>query len=58
MRPSHRALAVGGEYQWRREGELHLFNPQTVFKLQHSTRQGRYEIFKEYTSASTTRRSG
>lgn len=50
-RASHRALAVGGEYQWRREGELHLFNPQTVFKLQHSTRSGRYEIFKEYTKA-------
>ncbi|HEY0814669.1 MAG TPA: glutamate synthase large subunit [Pseudonocardia sp.] len=47
----HRALEVGGEYQWRREGELHLFNPTTVFKLQHSTRQGRYDIFKEYTRA-------
>jgi len=51
VRPAHRTLPVGGEYQWRREGELHLFNPQTVFKLQHSTRQGRYEIFKEYTRA-------
>ena len=51
VRPSHRTLPVGGEYQWRREGELHLFNPQTVFKLQHSTRQGRYDIFKEYTRA-------
>jgi glutamate synthase (NADPH/NADH) large chain len=51
VRPHHRTLPVGGEYQWRREGELHLFNPQTVFKLQHSTRQGRYEIFKEYTRA-------
>ena len=50
VRPHHRALQVGGEYQWRREGELHLFNPQTVFKLQHSTRQGRYDIFKEYTA--------
>lgn len=36
VRPHHRELAVGGEYQWRREGELHVFNPQTVFKLQHS----------------------
>ena len=49
VRAPHRALEVGGEYQWRREGELHLFNPNTVFKLQHSTRQGRYDIFKEYT---------
>ncbi|MBQ0928122.1 glutamate synthase large subunit [Saccharopolyspora endophytica] len=47
----HRSLAVGGEYQWRREGEPHLFNPKTVFKLQHSTRSGRYEVFKEYTEA-------
>ncbi|MEU6642455.1 glutamate synthase large subunit [Saccharomonospora sp. NPDC046836] len=47
----HRELATGGDYQWRREGEPHLFNPQTVFKLQHSTRSGRYEIFKEYTEA-------
>ncbi len=46
---SHRKLEVGGEYQWRREGEYHLFNPLTVYKLQHSTRSGRYEIFKEYT---------
>ncbi|MCC5698161.1 hypothetical protein LH612_34020, partial [Klebsiella pneumoniae] len=47
----HRTLATGGEYQWRREGEPHLFNPTTVFKLQHSTRAGRYDIFKEYTRA-------
>ncbi len=47
--PPHRTLEVGGEYQWRREGEPHLFNPDTVFKLQHATRTRRYEIFKEYT---------
>jgi glutamate synthase (NADPH/NADH) large chain len=47
----HRTLWVGGEYQWRREGEVHLFNPQTVFKLQHATRSGRYDVFKEYTTA-------
>ena len=46
---AHRTLEVGGEYQWRREGEHHLFNPETVFKLQHATRDGRYDIFKEYT---------
>jgi glutamate synthase (NADPH/NADH) large chain len=46
---AHRELEVGGEYQWRREGEYHLFNPDTVFKLQHSTRTGQYSIFKEYT---------
>src|SRR5690606_16212364 len=47
---AHRRLPVGGEYQWRREGEPHLFNPETVAKLQHATRTRRYEIFKEYTS--------
>ncbi|MFC6153246.1 glutamate synthase large subunit [Nocardioides yefusunii] len=47
--PHKRELAVGGEYQWRREGEPHLFDPDTVFRLQHATRQGRYDIFKQYT---------
>jgi glutamate synthase (ferredoxin) len=42
-------LEWGGQYQWRREGEHHLFNPETVFRLQHATRQGRYDIFKQYT---------
>jgi glutamate synthase (ferredoxin) len=41
-------LEWGGEYQWRRDGEYHLFNPETVFKLQHATRSGQYGIFKEY----------
>ncbi len=48
--PAHRELAIGGEYQWRREGEPHLFDPETVFRLQHATRTGRYDIFKQYTS--------
>jgi glutamate synthase (NADPH/NADH) large chain len=47
---AHREIGVGGEYQWRREGEHHLFNPRTVFKLQHATRARRYEVFKEYTT--------
>ncbi len=46
---AHRRLETGGDYQWRREGEPHLFSPETVFKLQHATRSGRYEIFEEYT---------
>ena len=50
-RASHRELETGADYQWRREGEPHLFDPHTVFKLQHSTRSGKYEIFKEYTRA-------
>ncbi|MFD3560447.1 glutamate synthase large subunit [Streptomyces sp. NPDC058686] len=47
--PAHRALDIGGEYQWRREGEPHLFDPETVFRLQHATRNRRYDIFKKYT---------
>jgi glutamate synthase (NADPH/NADH) large chain len=42
-------LLEGGQYQWRRDGEFHLFNPETVFRLQHSTATGRYDIFKKYT---------
>ena len=45
----HRPLLGGGEYQWRRDGEPHLFNPETVFRLQHATRERRYDIFKSYT---------
>ena len=45
---AHRKLELGGEYQWRREGEHHLFNPTTVFKLQHSTRAKRFDVFREY----------
>ncbi|WP_326563228.1 glutamate synthase large subunit [Micromonospora sp. NBC_01796] len=47
---AHRRLEVGGEYQWRREGELHLFNPETVFLLQHATRSRQYEVFRDYTA--------
>ncbi|MDZ4270987.1 MAG: glutamate synthase large subunit, partial [Mycobacterium sp.] len=44
----HRRLEVGGEYAFRREGELHLFTPEVVFLLQHATRTGRYEVFQNY----------
>ena len=47
--PGSKKLPIGGEYQWRREGEPHLFDPETVFALQHSTREKRYDIFKRYT---------
>src|SRR5574337_2176963 len=45
----HPDLEWGGQYQWRRDGEAHLLNPETISKLQHSTSTGRYAIFKEYT---------
>jgi glutamate synthase (NADPH/NADH) large chain/glutamate synthase (ferredoxin) len=44
----HRRLDVGGEYAFRREGELHLFTPEVVFLLQHSTRTGRHDLFQQY----------
>jgi len=46
---AHERLLTGGEYQWRRDGAPHLFNPETIFRLQHSTRTRRYDIFREYT---------
>ena len=49
--PGTKRLPIGGEYQWRRDGEPHLFNPETVFALQHSTRNKRYDIFKRYTGS-------
>ncbi len=41
-------LDPGGQYQWRDGGEYHLFNPQTIHKLQHAVRTGNFKIFKEY----------
>jgi glutamate synthase (NADPH) large chain len=46
----HRRLEVGGEYQWRREGELHLYTPEMVFLLQHATRSRRIEVYRRYTA--------
>ena len=42
---------MGGQYQWRRRGEFHMYNPNTIAKLQHSVRSGNYRLFKEYTAA-------
>lgn len=41
-------LDVGGEYQWRKDGEAHLFNPQTIHTLQQAVKIGDYELFKQY----------
>jgi glutamate synthase (ferredoxin) len=41
-------LEGGGEYQWRADGEVHLFSPQTVHKLQQACRSANYKIFQEY----------
>jgi len=47
----HEVLPVGGEYQWRREGPPHLFNPETVFTLQHATRSKSFDLFRTYTKS-------
>ncbi|MBN8681754.1 MAG: glutamate synthase large subunit [Chitinophagales bacterium] len=44
-------LPVGGIYQWKRKGEAHLFNPQTIHLLQHATRTNDYQVFKKYSRA-------
>ncbi len=49
--PGQAELEESGQYQWRRQGELHLFNPRTVFKLQHATRARRYDVFRQYAAA-------
>ncbi|WP_127126690.1 glutamate synthase large subunit [Pseudoflavitalea rhizosphaerae] len=41
-------LMAGGVYQWKRKGEFHLFNPQTIHLLQYSTRMNEYNTFKKY----------
>ena len=41
-------LDVGGQYQWRQDGEHHMFNPQTVHKLQLACRTNNYDVFKDY----------
>jgi glutamate synthase (ferredoxin) len=45
-----KTLDIGGQYQWRKEGEHHLFNPETVHKLQLACRTGSYKVFKEYST--------
>jgi glutamate synthase (NADPH) large chain len=44
-------LDWGGQYQWRRDGETHMINPDTVAKLQHATRAGSYALFKDFSKA-------
>jgi glutamate synthase (ferredoxin) len=46
-----KTLDIGGDYQWRRDGERHLFNPKTVHAVQKACRTGDYEQFKVYSSA-------
>jgi glutamate synthase (ferredoxin) len=47
-------LDPGGQYQWRRRGEYHMYNPETVAKLQHAARSGSFKLFKEYSALVNT----
>ena len=47
--PRHE-LDAGGKYKWRHDGEHHLFNPETIHKLQHACRTNDYRLFKEYSA--------
>ena len=49
--PATAGLYRGGNYQWRKNGERHMFNPNTVAKLQHATVAGNYKLFKQYSAA-------
>ncbi|MFP4173742.1 MAG: glutamate synthase large subunit, partial [Candidatus Hydrogenedentota bacterium] len=48
-------LDPGGQYHWRRRGEYHAFNPDTIAKLQHSTRNNDWEIYKEFADLANNR---
>ncbi|MFO0544166.1 MAG: glutamate synthase large subunit [Pseudanabaena sp.] len=47
---SGNTLDVGGDYQWRKDGEAHLFSPETIHALQKAVRDGNYELFKKYSA--------
>ncbi len=46
----HRSLPAGGHYQYRADGESHLFNPETIHRLQYACRSGNFQAFREYTA--------
>ena len=48
--PNGAVLPAGGEYQWRHDGERHLFNPETIHFLQHATRNNDFSVFKKYSA--------
>ena len=51
QRPGSEAvLEPGGQYQWRKDGEYHLFNPETIHLLQAATRGGDYKVFQQYSA--------
>lgn len=45
---ANQKLEVGGLYQWKRRGEKHLFNPETIHLLQHSTQTDNFSLYKKF----------
>lgn len=45
---SKKSLKAGGDYKWRAKGEYHMFNPESIYKLQTACRTGNYKLYKEY----------
>ncbi|MCX7715561.1 MAG: glutamate synthase large subunit [Clostridia bacterium] len=45
---ANEALETGGSYKWRSKGEYHMFNPESIYKLQMACRTGNYKLYKEY----------
>ena len=48
--PNGAVLPAGGDYQWRQDGERHLFNPQTIHFLQRAVRSNDFDVFKRYSA--------
>ena len=46
--PRYHVLEAGGQYKWRKDGEYHLFNPETIHKLQVASRTNNAEFYKQY----------
>lgn len=51
LRNPNKGLSVGGDHHWRKGGDKHMFNPETIYKLQHSCRTNDYDLYKEYAGA-------
>ena len=49
--PEAPPLSTGGRTRWRRDGESHAWNPQTLGLLQHAVRSGNYQVFERFAAA-------
>ena len=47
---SHETLPSGGSFQFKADGEHHIFNPLTIYNFQKAVRQGDYDLYKAYSA--------